>query len=175
MILKDIIADALNQQVAMEGAASQKYLAMACWAEAASLPGCAHFLYTHSDEERMHMLKLIHYIGDAGAVASVPAIERPQLQYDNIIDLFETAYANELKVSASIDNLVDLCVFHKDKQTANFLQWYLDEQHEEEVLYRGLLERIKLIGLQDRGLYFIDKEVENIFAQKQAAAKKTKV
>ena len=61
---------------------------------------------------------------------------------------------------------------NKDKQTANFLQWYLDEQHEEEVLYRNLLDRIRLIGLQDRGLYFIDKEVEDLYSQKQATEKK---
>lgn len=172
MILSPTIEAALNKQVAMEAAASQKYLAMACWADVAGLQGCARFLYSHSDEERMHMLKLVHYISDAGGKAITPMVEQPILDYQNIIQLFEKAYSNELKVSAAIDELVEICVQNKDKQTANFLQWYLDEQHEEEVLYRNLLDRIRLIGLQDRGLYFIDKEVEDLYSQKQATEKK---
>ena len=161
MILSPTIETALNKQVAMEAAASQKYLAMACWADVAGLQGCARFLYSHSDEERMHMLKLVHYISDAGGKAITPMVEQPVLDYENII-----------QVSAAIDELVEICVQNKDKQTANFLQWYLDEQHEEEVLYRNLLDRIRLIGLQDRGLYFIDKEVEDLYSQKQATEKK---
>lgn len=161
-MLSKKIEDALNEQVGMEGAASQQYLAMACWCETKALAGCAQFLYAHSEEERMHMLKLVHYINDAGGSVKIPAIQQPQLDFEHVQDVFNTAYQNELKVSASIDNLIEIALDEKDKQTANFLQWYLTEQQEEETLYRGLLDRIELIGLQGRGLYFIDKEVESL-------------
>ncbi len=168
-MLSKNIQKALNEQIAMEGAASQKYLAMACWCDDAALSGCAEFLYAHSEEERMHMLKLVRYMSESGAKPITPAIAQPQLVYNNILDLFETAYQNELKVSRAINDLVELCVQEKDKQTENFLQWYVTEQHEEETLYRGLIDRIKLIGTEGRGLYFIDKEVEAIWQEKEKA------
>lgn len=168
-MLSTKVQQALNNQVQIEATASQKYLAMACWCDANALEGCARFFYRHSDEERMHMLKLVHYINDAGGSVTISGIELPQSGYTNIIELFETAYAHEQKVSEAIDNLVELCTLEKDKQTANFLQWYLNEQHEEEALYRALIDRIKLIGLQDRGLYFIDKEVDEVNTKNAAA------
>lgn len=168
-MLSSKVQKALNNQVQIESNASQKYLAMACWCDANALEGCARFFYRHSDEERLHMLKLIHYINDAGGTVSVPSVELPPAEYNNIKELFETAYAHEQKVSAAIDSLIELCITEKDKQTANFLQWYLNEQHEEEALYRTLIDRIKLIGIQDRGLYFIDKEVDGVNAKKATA------
>ena len=167
MFTKKIEA-ALNEQVAMEAAASQKYLAMACWCDNAALSGCAEFLFAHSEEERMHMLKLVHYINEVGGKAIIPAVAQPTLEFENIIQLFETAFANEIKVSRSIDRLVDIAEQEKDKQTVSFLQWYLDEQQEEEALYRTLLDRVKLIGVEGRGLYFIDNEVA-LIAKKKAS------
>lgn len=168
-MLSEKVVAAINEQIVMEAAASQKYLAMACWCDDQALEGCANFFYAHSEEERMHMLKLMRYINESGNLAITPAVAQPNLTYSDILDVFNTAYQSELKVSQSIDNLVELCIEEKDKQSTNFLQWFLDEQHEEEVLYRTLLDRIKLIGIEGRGLYFIDKEVENIFAAKEKA------
>ena len=168
-MLSEKMEAALNAQVAMESAASQKYLAMACWCDRESLEGCAQFLFTHSNEERDHMLKLIHYINESDGFAKAPAVAEPVLEFENVLQLFETAYQGELKVSAAINDLVDLAEKEKDKQTFNFLQWYLAEQHEEETLYRSLLDKMKLIGVEGRGLYFIDKEVE-LINQKKAAA-----
>jgi ferritin len=169
-MLRKAVEDALNKQVAMEGYASQKYLAMACWCDQASLAGCASFFYQHAEEERLHMLKLVHYINDSGGCVQIPAVEQPPSNYKNIVDLFDQAYAGERKVSQSIDDLVEICVQEKDKQTSHFLQWYVEEQHEEESLYRGIIDKIKLIGTEGRGLYFIDKEVEAVAAQQQVEA-----
>jgi len=166
-MLSERVQKAINDQIAMEGSASQKYLAMACWCEDAALDGCAEFLYAHSEEERVHMLKLVHYMGESGTKPTIPAVAQPKLDYDNILELFEIAYQNELMVSKSINDLVELCVQEKDKQTETFLQWYVNEQHEEETLYRNLIDRIKLIGIEGRGLYFIDKEVQTIWQAKE--------
>ncbi len=167
-MLSKKVEKALNEQVAMEGSASNHYLAMACWCDREALSGCAQFLFDHAEEERMHMMKLIHYINDSGGFAVTPAIKQPQLEFEDVFDVFDTAYQNELKVSAAIDNLVEIADQEKDKQTYQFLQWYVDEQHEEEVTYRNLIDRIKLIGIEGRGLYFIDKEVETLAATKAA-------
>ena len=169
-MLSKKVEKALNEQIAMEAAASQKYLAMACWCDEKALEGCANFLYTQADEERMHMMKLVHYINESGGRALTPAIAKPQQDFDNILNLFEIALENEKAVSVAIDKIVDVCEKERDKQTANFLEWFVEEQHEEESLYRSLIDRVKLIGLEGRGLYFIDKEVETVFQQKQVEA-----
>ena len=159
-MLSQKIEAALNKQVAVEAAASQKYLAMANWCSREALDGCAQFLFTHAEEEREHMLKLVHYINDSGGFAITPAVDQPRLEFENIAELFNLAYQGEQSVSRSIDALIDICEEERDKQTINFLDWYVAEQHEEEALYRTLLDKIKLIGIEGRGLYFIDKEVE---------------
>lgn len=161
-MLSKSIEDALNKQVALEATASQNYLAMASWCSREALDGCAQFLYTHAEEERMHMMKLIHYINESGGFATISGIEQPRLEFANLKELFEVAYGHELKVSKAIDELVDICAKKRDKQTGNFLTWYVNEQHEEEALYRTVLDKIKLIGIEGRGLYFIDKEVDAI-------------
>lgn len=168
------VEEALNRQVMLEGTASHTYLAMACWCETHALTGCAKFFFNHAEEERMHMLKLVHYINESGGTVTVPAIDQPDVSFANIQDLFEKAYVNELFVSQSIDELVETCTDEKDKQTSIFLQWYVSEQHEEEATYRNLLDKIRLIGVEGRGLYFIDKEVEVYLAdllKKEASAR----
>ena len=169
-MLSSKIEAALNQQIEMESNASQSYLAMACWCDSKALEGCAKFLYAQAEEERMHMLKLLHHLNESGGFAITPAVKQPTLQFENILSLFQQAYKNELAVSKAISKLVDLCETERDRQTANFLQWFLDEQHEEETSYRSLLDRISLIGLEGRGLYFIDKEVENLVVTQESQA-----
>lgn len=83
-MLDQKMTDILNQQVVIESAASSKYLAMAVWCEAESLEGCAAFLYRQADEEREHMLKLVHYINDSDAMAIIPAIAAPPSEYESI-------------------------------------------------------------------------------------------
>ncbi|MBK8443452.1 MAG: ferritin [Sphingobacteriales bacterium] len=172
-MLSTAMEKALNEQIQMEAEASHKYLAMASWCDKNGLEGCAQFMYQHADEERMHMMKLFHYINEAAAFAIVPTVQQPRLDYANIQELFEAAYQSELKVSAAIHALVDSAHQEKDRQTFNFLQWYVTEQLEEEVLFRKILDKFRLIGDGERALYFLDKEVETLWAaaQKKGAAK----
>ena len=73
------VEQALNEQIALEASSSQYYLAMASWAETQGLEGIAAFLYTHADEERLHMLKLIKYVNERGGKALIPALKaQPQ-------------------------------------------------------------------------------------------------
>jgi len=156
------IEDALNKQLELEGYASYSYLAMAGWCETEGLEGCARFLYRQSDEEREHMIRIFHYINDVDGIAITPAIRQPRISYDSVQQLFEEVYKQEQKVTHAINNIVSLCYKEKDHTTLNFLQWYVDEQREEESLMRGILDRIKLIGTGPQSLYYIDKELELI-------------
>lgn len=154
------VEEALNKQVRMEAASSQTYLAMASWAEVqAGLPGVAQFFYAQSDEERVHMLKLMHYINERGGVAVVPALDQPQASFESITALFAAFLQSEENVSASINDLVELTLKQKDYSTHNFLQWYVTEQMEEENLARQLNDQLKLIGADKSGLYLFDRDL----------------
>ena len=82
------IEKALNEQVLKEANSSQLYLSMAVWAEVQGLGGISEFLYTHSDEERQHMLKLVKFINERGGRAVVPGLDAPQTSFDSVEDVF---------------------------------------------------------------------------------------
>lgn len=106
MLSKKIEA-ALNGQVAIEAASSQAYLAMASWAENQGLSGTAAFMYRHSDEERMHMLKLVKFINERGGKAVIPALEQPGTNFKSITDIFQALLHHETKVTQEINGVVD--------------------------------------------------------------------
>jgi len=159
----------LNEQIALEAYASSIYLSMASWCEKETLSGCAEFMLRQSEEEREHMLRIFHYINDVGEHALVPAIAQPPNIWSSIKELFEQVYAHEQKVSASIDRLVAQSYEEKDHKTLAFLQWYVEEQREEETLMRTILDRINLIGDGPQSLYYIDKELMAINKAELAA------
>lgn len=161
-MITEKMQSALNEQVAMEGYASFLYLSMASWCEREGLEGCARFLYRQADEERMHMLRIFHYVNEMDGHSLSPAIQQPPHEFESIQGLFKMVYEHEPKVTCSINNLVALSNEEKDPTTFNFLQWYVTEQREEESLMRSILDRIRLIGDGPLSLYYIDKEVEQI-------------
>ena len=153
---------ALNRQIDLEGYASMYYLSMASWCEVKGFNGIASFLYHHSDEERMHMLKLFRYINDRGGHAIVPGLQSPPKDYVSIREIFDTVLSHEVKVSNEINALVALCIEEKDYTTHNFLQWYVAEQIEEETLARNVLDKLNLIGDDKGGMYLFDRDLENM-------------
>ncbi len=154
------IQKALNKQVELEASSSQFYLAMASWAELNGLIGTSNFLYQHSEEERMHMLKLIKFINERGGTAIIPALAKPPLTYDSLKNVFQTLFEHELNVTDSINNVVDVCLSEKDYTTHNFMQWYVAEQLEEEALARTILDKLKMIGNDKGGLYMFDRDLD---------------
>ena len=161
-MLKEKIEVALNSQIKSEANSSQIYLAMASWAETEGLGGTAQFLYKHSDEERMHMLKLVQYVNERGGKAVVPQLSQPDKDYKSLKNLFQTLLNHEIMVSGEINNLVDICLSEKDYTTHNFLQWYVAEQIEEEALARTIMDKLSMIGEDKGGLYLFDRDIENI-------------
>jgi ferritin len=153
------IEAALNRQIDLEGFSSLYYLSMASWCEVKGYNGIAQFLYHHSDEERMHMLKLFRYINDRGGHARVPGLESPPKDFKSIQEIFEIVHSHEVKVSNEINALVELCILEKDYTTHNFLQWYVTEQIEEESLARNVLDKLKLIGEDKGGMYQFDRDL----------------
>lgn len=156
------VEHALNQQIEIEAESSQFYLSMASWAESNGLNGSAKFLYTHSDEERMHMLKLIKYVNERGGHAVVPALKQPPKQFKDMVSVFEQLLKHEISVSEEINKVVDICLKEKDYATHNFMQWYVSEQIEEEALARMIMDKLKMIGTDKGGLYLFDRDIQNL-------------
>ncbi|WP_294925406.1 non-heme ferritin [Sulfuricurvum sp.] len=149
----------LNEQIALEDYSANLYLAMSSWCRHQKLSGSANFLECHSDDEHAHMRKLFTYVNETGAMARMSALAEPPCEFDSIKDVFEKTLQHEKLVTSKINALVEACLEEKDYSTFNFLQWYVAEQHEEEHLFRSILDLIDIVGLDGRGLYMVDKEI----------------
>ncbi|MEM9992378.1 MAG: ferritin [Bacteroidota bacterium] len=163
-MISDTMATALNKQIALEAHASSLYLSMSSWCEQEGLVGCAQFMRRQSEEEREHMLRIFDYLNERNVHALAPAVPQPKHTFESIQKMFAEVFEHEKKVTASIMQLVDLSTQQNDHTTSLFLQWYVDEQREEEALMSTLMDRIRLIGTGGQSLYYIDKEVERLNA-----------
>lgn len=159
-MVSNVIQEALNHQIQIEAESSQIYLAMASWAEVQGFEGVASFMYAHSDEERMHMLKLVKFVNERGGHAQITALEKPPVSFGSFKEMFQSLFDHEVMVSQKINDLVDITLKEKDYATHNFLQWYVAEQIEEEALARNILDKINLIGDDKGGLYLFDNDVK---------------
>jgi ferritin len=136
-MLSKTLQEALNNQVLLEATSCQAYLAIASWADIQpGLQGVTEFFYQQSDEERIHMLKLVKYINERGGFAVVPALPQPMITFPSLKSVFAEFLRHEIVVSTAINELVHLAFQEKDYATHNFLQWYVAEQIEEERLAR---------------------------------------
>lgn len=158
------VEEVLNGQVKREASSSHLYLAMASWAETEGYSGTANFLYRHSDEERMHMLKLVRFINERGGKAAIPPLEAGNISFRSLTEVFTELLQHEIKVTNSINQIVFVCLEEKDYTTHNFMQWYVSEQLEEEALARTILDKLKLIDSDNGGLYLFDRDLEKIEA-----------
>jgi len=159
------IEKALNEQIVLEAYASNSYLAMASWCEVKGFRGATKFYYAQSNEERVHMLKLVKYVNASGAHANITSVDGPERAYKTLQETFEAALKQEREVSKSINKLVELTFNDKDYTTHNFLQWYVQEQHEEESLFKSVLDLFALGGKDGKSLIIIDNEIMKIRAE----------
>ena len=164
-MLSKKIEKLLQDQVQKEASSSQVYLAMANWADVNGYPGSAQFLYTHSDEEREHMLKLMKFLNERGSQAEVPALKAPKKKYSGLMEVFKTIMDHEVTVTASINNIITACLKENDHLTNNFMQWYVSEQMEEENLARSIIDKLEMIGSDKSSLYLFDRELGEFEAE----------
>jgi len=161
MLKKKVLAK-LNEQINMEHYSSNLYLAMSSWCQSKGLEGAASFLATHAEEELQHMHKLFTYVNETGAQALVGDIAAPENTFKDLRDVFEKTYEHEQFITGKINELAATTMEAGDYASFNFLQWYVAEQHEEEALFKTILDKIDIIGLDGHGLYMIDKEIADL-------------
>lgn len=167
-MLSQTMIDKLNEQINLEFYSSNLYLQMASWCESQGLDGCSKFFREHAREEMQHMQKLFDYVNETGAMAVIGAINTPPHEYKTVSQVFGLTYEHECNVTRSINTLAHTALSEQDYSTFNFLQWYVAEQHEEEKLFKSILDKIEIIGIEGNGLYFIDQEVTKIQAATHA-------
>ncbi len=147
---------ALNDQVALESAASNSYLAMASWCEVTGYQGAADYFFVQAEEERTHMLKIIHYLNDV-ATAVIPAASAPSSSFKSLEGIIKTALKNEQTVTEAIHKAVEVAQKDKDHSTNVFLEWFVNEQIQEEAKFETLLQKFDLIGRDKLAVNEIDK------------------
>ena len=161
---------ALNDQVTLEASASNSYLAMASWCEVIGYQGAADYFYAQSDEERTHMLKIVHYLNDMGATASIPAIKAPASSYKSLEGLIKTALKSEQTVTKAIHKMVEITQKEKDHSTYAFLEWFVNEQVQEETKFETILQKFDLLGRDKLAIHEIDKILAADAAAPETAA-----
>lgn len=147
----------LVEQIEKEGYSSNLYLSMANWADRNGFKGTAEWMYKQSDEERIHMLKIVKFINDRDGTAVIPAFDKPPTEFHDIKEVFQQSYEHEQKITSSINNIVEIALMEKDFTTENWLHWLVIEQIEEEAKVLALLDELKLLG--NASLYFFDKNL----------------
>lgn len=159
--LQDSVLDILNKQMAVEAHSSALYLSMSAWCYAQGLRGCGEFYRRQAAEEREHMMKIFNYIADAGALAISPEIGKVERSFEDLRAVFVMALEQEIQITENFNKMTEHCQKVRDFQTARFLQWYLDEQFEEEQQARRCIEIFDLMNGKDT-LYDIDREIHDL-------------
>jgi ferritin len=153
---------ALNAQVTNEAHASQIYLSYASWAQNQGFDGIANFLFRHAQEERNHMMKVLEYILKRGAEVQIAAIPAPNENPSSIYNCFEKIFKHEVDNTKAIYKIVKLSLDEEDWASWNFMQWFVKEQVEEEILAMNLLDKMKIAGGEKASgdtLYIMDKDL----------------
>jgi ferritin len=165
-MLSKKMQDALNEQINAELYSAYIYLSMSAYFEDANLSGFANWMRAQYQEEVAHAMRFYNYVHDRGGRVLLKEIAAPQTEWKSPVDVYEHTLEHERHVSALIHKLVDLANEENDHATHQMLQWFVEEQVEEEATAEQVLEELRLIGDNKGGLFMMNREM----AQRQFAA-----
>jgi ferritin len=149
----------LNEHLQLEFGAAHSYLAMSLWFEERNLPGFAGWMRRQSQEETVHAHRFIQHLVERDLKVELPAVPKPPSEWKSPRAAVESVLAAEQSVTSSINALYDLAEKVSDRAARNLLQWFIDEQVEEENTVRHILGRLELAGDEGLGLLLVDQEV----------------
>jgi len=153
------IQEAFNRQINAELYSSYMYLSMSAYFESMNLKGLANWMRVQAQEELVHAMKFYDFILERGGKVHLLPVEEPPTTWNSPLHAFEDSYLHEQKVTGMINNLVDLAIAERDHASNSFLQWFIDEQVEEESSADNVVQQLKLAGDQGSGLFMIDREL----------------
>ena len=159
-MLSKKMEEILNLQVGKEAYASALYLAMASWAENKGYEGISEWFYAQSEEERVHMLKFLRYVNERGGHGVVPLVDQPPVEFKDVKSVFDASLEHEQMVTRSINEIVGLALEEKDFTTHNWIQWFVEEQLEEESSVQRIIDKLNM--LDGKNLYVFDRDIMKI-------------
>jgi len=151
--------DALNEQVNAELYSSYLYLSMESYFKSQNLNGFANWMRIQTQEEVAHATKIYDFINERGGRVILKAIEGPPTEWDSALVVFKAVYEHEQKVTGLINDLVDLAIKEKDHATNSFLQWFVNEQVEEESTADEIMQQLKMMENAPGGMFMFDREL----------------
>jgi len=157
--MNEKVLKALNDQVNMEIYSAYLYYAMAGYFMSINLTGFANWLHAQTMEELFHAFKFYAFINEKRARSLMQPVEGPPNEWPSPIAAFEDALAHEMKVTASINSIMELAVKEKEHATVNFLQWFISEQVEEEANVDGVLQNLKMAAGAGPAMMMLDREM----------------
>jgi len=158
-VISEKIQTALNKQTNAELYSAYLYLSMAAWFESVNLRGAASWMRAQAKEELAHAMKFFAYVNERGGRVLLAPVDGPPTEWKTPLAAFEAAYAHERKVTGMINDLVDLAAGEGDHAAGSFLQWFVNEQVEEEASADEVVQKLKLAGDSPNGLLMIDREL----------------
>ena len=158
-MLNEVMEQALNEQINAELGAYYTYLSMSAWFEHRDLRGFAAWMRRHAEEEQAHAMKIFDYIDERDGRVLLQALAQPPTEWDSPLDVFQDAMKHEQHVTQLIHELVALSSQENDRASFSFLQWFVDEQVEEEALVDAAIQDLKLVGDSGPGLFLLDREL----------------
>jgi len=158
-MIKKNVQDALNQQINEELYSAYLYLAMAAQFAEMNLGGFSHWMEKQATEEMEHAMKFYRYLNERGGRVELKPINGPQIEWDSAAKMMSDSLDHEQHITGCIHNLVDLATREKDYATMNMLQWFVDEQVEEEASVSEIVEKLNLIGNHGQAIFMLDREL----------------
>ncbi|MGQ7869279.1 ferritin [Sunxiuqinia sp. sy24] len=159
-MLKEQVLKALNKQINAEMHSAYLYLSMSAYFEDKGLGGFANWMKVQYQEELSHALKIFEFVNERNGRVLLEPIDGVPTEFGGIIDVYEKTLEHEQKVTQMIDELMDVAVSASDHATQSFLQWFVDEQVEEEANVNELLDNLRLIDGQGNGLFMLNRELQ---------------
>ena len=141
--MNEKVEEALNEQINREMYSSYLYLAMSAYSSSVGLPGFAHWFRVQVEEENIHAMKLFDYINNQDGRVRLKEIKEPPMEFGTPMKMFQQTLKHEQFITRSIHELVGLTLVEKDEKTASFLQWYVEEQVEEEENDNEIIAKLK--------------------------------
>ncbi len=158
-MLSEKMSQELNKQLNRELYSGYLYLGMSAYFSSQGLPGFANWMRVQAQEELTHAMRFYDYLTKKGARVELEDIQAPRQDWQGVQQVLEATLQHEKKVTAFINDLVDLAIQEKDHATNNFLQWFVSEQVEEEESATTILDRLRLLGQERSSLFLLDQEL----------------
>ncbi len=149
----------MNEQIKNELYSAYLYLSMSAYCESVNLPGFANWMRVQAKEETEHAMKFYEFIYDRGGRVLLKGIDQPPAEFQSPTEVFEKTLGHEQKVTSLINKLYSLAIQEKDYASQSFLQWFIDEQVEEEKNATQILEQLKMIGESPVPLIMLDRHL----------------